>query len=107
VTDALYTVGGWLAVGSLVLIVLFTVVYGVGSPWERSPAGRALFLSHLSLTVVIGLGVLVAVFGEDYPGRIYLRTGGFLFVFGAHLWMFVLLLIVQHRSRRGVEPDRL
>jgi hypothetical protein len=81
---------------------LFILIYGFGSPWWRSPVGRALFTKALGLALLLDLALLFQWLGTDY----WFRDPARLTVFGLILlgaWMQLGALLME---RRAVSRDK-
>lgn len=89
----------WLIRFSAPPITLFTLVYGLGSPWWRSRIGQAVFTSSLSLSLLLNLA-LVGVWLGPYPGHEWVGVGVFTLVCtGAWLKLFAILTDKVQRYR--------
>jgi flagellar biosynthesis protein FlhB len=60
-------IGNYIVLVAIVPFGLFTVLYGILSPWYRSLLGLTMFMLGLSLTSVLGVVLLRRWFGT-YPG---------------------------------------
>lgn len=81
---------------------LFPLAYGLGSPWYRSPLGRALMTQSTGIALLIDVTMLRYVLG-DYPGRDAIRIAIYGLVTAGLYLQFVALLKTQ-RTRRRTPP---
>lgn len=93
----------WLYASIAVPWTLCAVVYGVRSPWWRSPIGRSLFGSWTSLALVLILAALIRVVRLPHPAVLTLAVAVLVAVGVAGV---VQLLTVVHLQRRDDIPRR-
>lgn len=84
----------YLAVPGLFLFIGF---YLIRSPWREYEAGRVLMWFALALGASVAAGVLVALFGNEYWGREWVRLIVQAFVFFTIWRMFITLRRIQLR----------
>jgi hypothetical protein len=96
----------------VVLIVLFTLLYGLRFRWFDTLAGSSIFglLAVLSLLEIYSVITRLLTPG-DYPLRDWLRAVVFLLLPAAVIFMFVALFISRERLRHELlikrrEPER-
>lgn len=77
--------------------LLFTLIYGLGSPWYRSGLGVVMFLLGVSLTTVYAI-VLSRRFFGTYPGYEWVAVGGYSFLLVAMLGLVIITLIERRSS---------
>jgi hypothetical protein len=66
--------GNYALVVGAVLIVLFTVLYGVGFRWWRNRAGRAVLGVFCSVSLLLVHLTVLRFMGGDYPNRDVIRA---------------------------------
>lgn len=79
-------------------VFLFTIVYGIGSPWYKSWLGRNLLGLMLSFSILFAIILLRRFFG-DYPGFWLVALVGYLFL-GIMTWCFFIMLLMERRAAR-------
>lgn len=76
----------------------FAIIYGLGSPWWRSPVGRALFTKALGLALLIDISLIYHWLGDNYALRDVVRLTVYsVIVVGAWLQFGALI----HEKRIG------
>jgi hypothetical protein len=84
---SLDTFADWSLVVGCGLIVLFTLLYGVGFRWWRTRAGRAVLGVFISVSLLLLSIVIAKTVGGDYPGRDVLRLVVFICLPASMLYM--------------------
>lgn len=91
------TLTTWLIGTAFTGIVVFALVYAIGSPsWYRSRVGRSLMLFPVSLGVLLGLFLLSQLIGPFSP---WIWVTGLSMLNVAIWWRVVVTVAVQHSSR--------
>lgn len=84
--------------GAIVALVVFAghlVLYGMFSPWWRSPTGRAMVALVAVIAATMALTVGTISFGVQWPARLFLR--------GMIFWSIALAggwLLVSHARQK-------
>jgi len=91
--------GDWLLLYTLAPATLYWLVYGLGSPWYRSPLGVVMFLFATSIVAILGLVAFAVLFGQAPPPVRIPVYAGLALAMTAKL----VILIVE---RRGADPAR-
>lgn len=78
------------------LLVLFVARFA-RTTWRRSVMGRQVMLSNGAFMIIMGLAVVTAFVGPDWPGRDALRLG----CWAAIDWIFWRQLVLLTRAQRG------
>lgn len=100
----------WLVGSGLIPSAGFILLYGLTSPWWRSPGGRHLMSFAVAAFLLFTWGFLALRLG-DYTGRRVLRFLVVVSFVGLSWWRFIALLhlhfgLLARRSRRdGQEED--
>lgn len=101
--SSLFLLGNIICYSGFIAIVLFTVFYGVRSPWRSTIAGKALLTQSVSFMAVILLTAVTLLLGPDFPAREFVRIGIYAF-FSASTWaLFITLLKVQNKKTPRVD----
>ena len=101
--ELLPTLGDIALLTSVPALVLFVGFYYFKSPWKKLLVGRSLmyFAASLLCTVVI---VLLSLFlGPEYPGRDWIRLGGYVLVSITTWRLFFTLRKIQKERPRSEE----
>lgn len=73
-------------------ITLFSILYGLLSPWYRSLMGRALFVSSSGLALLVDISLVYQFLGDDYALRDAVRLSVFSYIcLGAWLKLTALV----------------
>ena len=65
--DAVNEFANWIALSAVLPAILFTLIYGFGSPWYKSGLGVTLFGLMFSISSLFPVILARRFFGE-YPG---------------------------------------
>lgn len=76
---------------------LIPVLYGLRSPWWRHLVGRALFAQSVGMALLVDISCLYALFGDNYPGRDWVRVIVFGLVTAGTFGILVALIQEQRR----------
>lgn len=85
---------------ALVPYTLFIIIYGVRSPWWKTPVGRSLMVSNV--VIIMLLGHLLVVITSPYPGRLFVWAALFVLWMGSGVFQLVMLLRLQRRNRKEI-----
>lgn len=109
--DLLQALGDYALLSSIPALALFVGFYYFGSPWKKLLVGRSLMYFAVSL-LIINLVVLASLFfGSTYPGREWVRLGGYTLVSVTTWRLFFTLRKIQKErprdedSREGIIED--
>jgi hypothetical protein len=92
-----------LQVAAFVTVLRFPIVYMRRIPaWRRSPEGRYLVFSKLSFSLILGLGMVAALWPgwATWVGRDYVRVGAYALLLMVFIWLNVLLNDAMRRAER-------
>lgn len=84
-----------LIIGSLPALA-FLLIFGIGSPWYRSPLGRVIFLLALSIVTFYGVAMANVLF-DEYPGRGWIRLTAFSLLAVA-LTLLSIIVVIERRA---------
>ena len=91
----------WIALSAAIPAILFTLVYGFGSPWYKSGLGITLFGLMFSISSLFAVILARRFFGE-YPGYHIVAVVVYMmltFMF----WSFFIILLKERRHARPLE----
>ena len=91
------TLGFWLYAAGAVPWAACAIAYGIRSPWYRSPIGRSLFGSWVSLACVLILAALFRVLPLPHPVIFVLAV---VVLSAVDVAGFIQLVTVLHLQRR-------
>lgn len=97
--DLLLSFGDLLLGLALIPSISFLVVYLATAKWYRDPIGRMYVLGQGGIVLVSVVVLLSLWFGQDYPGRDWVRIFGY----GVHLIGQVTFVLTYLRERRDPE----
>ena len=91
----------WIAMSAAIPAILFTLVYGLGSPWYKSGLGVTLFGLMFSISSLF-LVILARRFFGEYPGYhvVAVIVYGMLMIM---FWSFFIILLKERRHARPLE----
>jgi len=87
-------------------LVAFVVVYASRSRWRDFVAGRSVMYFMVSLALVSISGILVSAFGDDYPGREWVRLLLYSSISFAVWRLVIVVLKIQNKPPRTAEEIR-
>lgn len=90
----------WIALSAVVPCLLFTIIYGLGSPWYKSWLGRTLFGLMFSITMLFVVILLRRFFGE-YTGY-YLVSLVAYTLLTLMFWSFLVIFLIERRKSRNL-----
>jgi hypothetical protein len=77
-------------------VTIVALVYGIGSPWYRSPVGQRLFADRVVMASILWFQVL-QMSGIRVPLGVY--VGCFILFIIIEIWNFILVLRAQSQAR--------
>ena len=83
-----------------VVVTTFIIFYAARSTWWSTRPGQALMSSKVTIAVVIWLSLATALFGQDWPGRYWVRVLIFGGIAISQTWLLWVLLKVQGFEKR-------
>lgn len=91
----------WIALSAAIPAILFTLVYGFGSPWYKSGLGTTLFGLMFSISSLFAVILARRFFGE-YPGYhvVAVIVYGMLTIM---FWSFFVILLKERRHAKALE----
>ena len=91
----------WITLSAAIPAILFTLVYGFGSPWYKSGLGITLFGLMFSISSLF-LVILARRFFGEYPGYhvVAVIVYGMLMIM---FWSFFIILLKERRHARPLE----
>ena len=91
----------WIALSAAIPAILFTLVYGFGSPWYKSGLGITLFGLMFSISSLFGVILARRFFGE-YPGYHIVAVVVYMML-TLMFWSFFFILLKERRHARPLE----
>ena len=91
----------WIALSAAIPALLFTLVYGFGSPWYKSGLGITLFGLMFSISSLF-LVILARRFFGEYPGYHIVAVVIYV-VLTLMFWSFFFILLKERRHARALE----
>jgi hypothetical protein len=89
-----------------VAAVAFPVLYFFTASWSKSLLGKSLMFTGTTIALLLSLGVMNIIFGEEYPGKSILRP----IIIGAVFIMVWFTLISYYKAwrakRKESDPNR-
>ena len=91
----------WIAISAALPAILFTLIYGFGSPWYKSGLGVTLFGLMFSISSLFPVILARRFFGE-YPG--YHKVAVVVYaMLTIMFWSFFVLFLKERRHARPLE----
>ena len=91
----------WIALSAAIPAILFTLVYGFGSPWYKSGLGITLFGVMFSISSLFAVILPRRFFGE-YPGYHIVAVVVYVML-TLMFWSFFLILLKERHHARPLE----
>lgn len=91
----------WIAMSAAIPAILFTLVYGFGSPWYKSGLGITLFGLMFSFSSLFAVILARRFFGE-YPGYHIVAVVVYMML-TLMFWSFFIILLKERRHARPLE----
>ena len=91
----------WIALSAAIPAILFTLVYGFGSPWYKSGLGMTLFGLMFSISSLFAVILARRFFGE-YPGYHIVAVVVYVML-TLMFWSFFFILLKERRHARSLE----
>ena len=91
----------WIALSAAIPAILFTLVYGFGSPWYKSGLGMTLFGLMFSISSLFAVILARRFFGE-YPGYHIVAVVVYVML-TLMFWSFFFILLKERRHARPLE----
>jgi hypothetical protein len=82
-------------------VTLFAILYGFFRPWYRTLPGAAVFISSTGLALLVDITVIYEIFGDDYPGRNFVRQFVFTWIMLGAYTKLGGLIYIWHRDRKA------
>lgn len=83
-------------------ITLFSIIYGLTSPWYRTLIGRALFVSSSGLAMLVDISLVYQWLGDNYALRDVVRISVFSYIcLGAWLKLTAVVSEKWHAWKHG------
>lgn len=93
--------------GAGIVILLFTILYGVFSQWTLTPGGKSVMVFVTSLDALLFLIIIGKFYGGEYPFRDVVRLAVYGYVFVSALNLVINLLITWRRGNRSFILEQL
>lgn len=90
-------IANWIALAAIIPFALFTVIYGFGSPWYKSPLGVTIFGLGAGVTGVLCV-VLARRWFKEYPGYEWVAIIAYSLFTLIGIALLVILLLERRRS---------
>jgi hypothetical protein len=96
----LYAAGDLALYSALPPLIIFVVMYVARSNWRTTEAGRSIAYFAGTLLGTLLLAAITRLFGQDWPGREWVRMGAYLATSVAMWRLLVTLLRAQRKPAR-------
>lgn len=97
VTDILNNLANVVLVSLVIPNLIFAIRYFLFSPYERTREGRNLLLQKVALSSLVLVLALSVIFGQEYPGRPFVRLAVFSAITFFYWTELVQLIGVQRK----------
>ena len=91
----------WIAISAALPAILFTLIYGFGSPWYKSGLGVTLFGLMFSISSLF-LVILARRFFGEYPGYHIVAVVVYAML-TSMFWSFFIIFLKERRHARPLE----
>ena len=99
--DAVNEFANWIALSAALPAILFTLIYGLGSPWYKSGLGVTLFGLMFSISSLF-LVILARCFFGEYPGYHIVAVVVYAML-TIMFWSFFIIFLKERRHARPLE----
>lgn len=100
------SVAVWLVVAMMIPATGFPLLYLTFYRWWAQPIGRALMTKAIGLGLLVDISVLYQVFGDDYPGRDFVRIIVYALILVGLWYQFIVFIRIRKDTRGKKEKSR-